>query len=163
MNKIFIPISTDGDPPVYVPVLKIGYSGERDYLLKMPDRRQVRAVSEYLNGEGLDVFLGGEVVQSRFDDSKYVVEPYKSIDLVTVGPEPQAKKIFEKLTNLRNGKSPFDYHNVRFRVRQAFARPKFDPNEVEEFWINAARANSNSSPMNLSLVVDNLFRKYQRK
>ena len=163
MNKIFIPISTDGDPSVYVPVLKIAYGGERDYLLKRPDRRQARAVVEYLNGEGLDVFLGGEVVQSRFDDSKYLAEPYNSIDLVTVGTESQAKKVFEALTELRNGKSPFDYHNVRFRVHQTFERSEFDPNEVEEFWINAARANPQSSPMNLSLVVDNLFRKYQRK
>ena len=163
MSKVFVTISTDGEDPIYFPVVKIGYNGERDYLLKQPDRRKVQAVFEYLNDKGLEVFLGGEVLQSRFQDNRFLPEPYQHIDIIGVGHEQQASEVFRELTESPPEKMPFNYSSMRFKVIQKSERSCFDPHNIEEFWINLMTHNSTSHAINLSILTDNLFREYQKK
>jgi hypothetical protein len=163
MNKIFIPISTDGEKPIYVPLLKIGHSGERDYLLKHQDRRKVRAVYDYLDDKGLEVFLGGDVVRNRLQNRRYLDRPYNYIDMIAVGDEPKVANVFYELTESRPDKMPFNYSRIRFKVDQKSVMPRFDPKEIEGFWITLMNYISEFRAISLSILTDKLFKERQMK
>lgn len=131
----------------------------QEYDIKRADKRKIMAAFEFLDSNGLETYLEGDLVKKILGQEKN----YGTIQVLGVGTEQQIQAAAQKLQTTTRTTSPLDYNpNIKFSITQNPLKEKQYQGKAKIFeaYITSPK-DSSASPIDISLVTEKEYTKYK--